>query len=129
MAVNTNVKPDPRLEARPDVRRRSDELNRDFIATDGGAAPVVVDDKNDVSGTTRVTDANSSRELLQLLEMSGQNLRHAAESVENRGLKLLLKVMAQERVAMYNSLRQALGKEADDPLDRSKQPLSSDLRH
>jgi len=64
-----------------------------------------------------------------LLEDSGQNLRHAAESIENRGLKLLLKVVAQERVAMYNSLRQALGKQANDPLDRSSQPLSSDLKH
>lgn len=65
-------------------------------------------------GTGRV---EISRHLLHLLEKSAQNVRHAAESIENRGLKLLLKVMAQERVVMYNQLRQAIGREFRDPLD------------
>jgi uncharacterized protein (TIGR02284 family) len=82
---------------------------------------VMVVDAPDEAKTSR-SDAGhdsppNSRHLLHLLERSAQHVRHASESVENRGLKTLLKVLAQERVVMVNALRQALGKDASDPLD------------
>jgi len=67
--------------------------------------------------TPRSDAAHASSHLLHLLESSAQHVRHASESVENRGLKMLLKVLAQERVVMYNALRQAVGKGTADPLD------------
>ncbi|MCC6457734.1 MAG: hypothetical protein IT328_22455 [Caldilineaceae bacterium] len=67
-------------------------------------------------------------DLLQRLEKSAQTMRHTAESVENRGLKLLLKVMARERVYMFNTLRQALGKEPVDPLDASQRSPATSMQ-
>jgi hypothetical protein len=102
---------------------------REKIETQSAGAPAngsvrVVDDSTHTNhlpdsqvaalGTGRV---EISRRLLHSLEKSAQNMRHAAENIENRGLKLLLKVMAQERVVMYNALRQAIGREFKDPLD------------
>lgn len=104
MAVHTNVQ--------QDARARTDEFNRDYIATEGGPAPAVIDTRADAA-----IDVNASNRLLHLLEKSAQTLRHTAENVENRGLKLLLKVLAQERVVMYNALRQAFGQGMADPFD------------
>jgi hypothetical protein len=111
MAVQTN--------AQQDARARTDEFNRDFIATEGGPAPAVMDTKADVNARNR---------LLHLLEKSAQTLRHTAENVENRGLKLLLKVLAQERVAMYNSLRQLFGQGVADPLDPASKSSAASLQ-
>jgi hypothetical protein len=95
--------------------RRTDSTNGaggESFARDGDSStPVVVDTK-----------------LLHLLEKSAQTLRHVSENVENRGLKLLLKVMAQERVVMVNALRQAIGKRLDDPLDRSHKSAATSLQ-
>jgi uncharacterized protein (TIGR02284 family) len=66
--------------------------------------------------------------LLHLLERSAQHVRHASESVENRGLKTLLKVLAQERVVMVNALRQAVGKDIDDPLDPDNKSGAASLQ-
>jgi len=113
----------------PDVRKRADELDREFIATEGGsprtvttAAPVGTATNTPVATSVVSPEAsapvnsNVNSNLLSLLEKSAQTFRHTAESVENRGLKLLLKVVAQDRVGMYNTLREALGKSQVDPL-------------
>lgn len=102
-----------------DVRRRADEMQREMIATTGGTVAAVRADKTVMSAGAR---------LLHLLERSAQSLRHAAENVENRGLKVLLKVVAQERVAMYNSLRQAMGQGIADPLDPSQKSSGTRLQ-
>lgn len=83
---------------------------------------------NEAHESGRLTDVDVNQKLLQLLERSAQSLRHAAESVENRGLKLLLKVIAQERVYMLNTLRNAVGQQAHDPLDPSATPSSASLQ-
>jgi len=111
MAVQTNVQ--------QDARRRSDEFNREYLATEISSPPP----KSAVG-----VDASTTNALMALLEKSAQTLRHAAESIENRGLKLLLKYMAQERVAMYNSLRQALGRDVANPLDPARKPVSRSLK-
>jgi hypothetical protein len=92
-----------------DARRRTDEMAREVIAAQNGA----------------ITDGSR---LLALLEGSAQSLRHAAENVENRGLKLLLKVMAQERVAMHDMLRQTYGQGPSDPLDPSNKSTTRSVR-
>lgn len=104
---------------RSDARQRTDDFEREYIASEGGPVPTTLDGKSstDVGG-----------KLLPLLEKSAQNMRHAAENVENRGLKLLLKVMAQERVYMSNSLRQALGKGPVDPLDSAQKSSATLLQ-
>jgi len=107
-----------KTDMQQDARMRSDELNRDFVATEVAATPEV---------QPAVMDASSGDRLLALLEKSAQTLRHTAESVENRGLKLLLKVMAQERVNMFNNLRQAMGREIANPLDSARKPVGRSL--
>ena len=111
MTIQTNVP--------QDVRRRADEMPREMIATTGGNVA-------EVRADIPVIDVGTS--LLQLLERSAQSLRHAAENVENRGLKVLLKVVAQERVAMYNSLRQAMGQGVANPLDSSQKSSGTRLQ-
>jgi hypothetical protein len=71
---------------------------------------------------------DATKKLLHLLEKSAQTLRHVAESVENRGLKLLLKVMAQERASMYNSLHQAIGQGVDDALDPANKSSATNIQ-
>jgi len=111
MAVQTKMQ--------QETRGRVDKFDRDGVAV--GAAPA-----STISPAT--IDTNAGNRLLDLLEKSAQTLRHAAESVENRGLKLLLKVMAQERANMYNTLRQAMGRNTADPLDPAHKPLSRSLQ-
>jgi len=111
MAVQTNVQ--------QDARRRSDEFDREYVATEVSSPPLKTAGNN---------DASTGESLIALLEKSAQTLRHAAESIENRGLKLLLKYMAQERVSMYNSLRQALGRDTANPLDPARQPAGRSLK-
>lgn len=83
------------------------------------------DPSDDLITTPRGT-AEVGKGLVHMVERSAQSLRHAAESVENRGLKLFLKVMAQERAYMHNALRQASGYRAVDALDPSaKSPATS----
>jgi hypothetical protein len=121
----------------PDVRKRTDEFERDFVATEGGdaratstisAASAVTNDPSTnrpiISEpiTNGAVNANVNSHLLALLEKSAQTLRHTAENIENRGLKLLLKVVAQERVIMYNTLREAMGKRVVDPLNPDRKP-------
>src|SRR3954466_7457871 len=102
-----------------ETRRRADELTREHVSTEVAQAP---------EKTANVIDVNAGDALVALLEKSAQTLRHAAESIENRGLKLLLKYMAQERVAMYNSLRQALGRDTANPLDPAHKPAGRSLK-
>lgn len=102
-----------------DVRRRTDEYEREYVATAGGNGMAVRD---------AATEVNVSDHLLHLLEKSAQSLRHTAENVENRGLKLLLKVVAQARVAMYNELRQASGQGVADPLDPANKSSATRLQ-
>jgi len=102
-----------------ETRGRVDDLNRDYVAVETTPASTI---------TTATLDANTGNRLLDLLEKSAQTLHHAAESVENRGLKLLLKVTAQERVSMVNSLRQAMGRDVVNPLDPARKPLSRSLQ-
>jgi hypothetical protein len=101
MALSTNVQ--------EDARRRAGE-------GDGSAAP-----RHDGARFA------GYRHLAHLLEKSAQTLRHASENVESRGLKLLLKVLAQERVAMFNALRQAVGKTIEDPLDPEHKSAATSL--
>jgi len=122
----------------PDVRKRSDEFERDFIATEGGSTrtlntvtavePQVIDTSATSEATNGTVKSNVNRHLLTLLEKSTQTYRHTAENVENRGLKLLLKVVAQDRSTMYNVLREAVGKDAVDPLDPSRKPAGRSLQ-
>ena len=111
MAIQSNVQ--------SDARGRTDEFHRDIAATEGGQPPAT---KNGRS------QGSVSGNVVSLLEKSAQTLRHAAENVENRGLKLLLKVVAQERVYMFNQLRQALGKEETDPFDSSRESSTTTLQ-
>lgn len=111
MAVQTKMQ--------QETRGRVDEFNRDYVAVETTPTAAM---------TPASIDANAGNRLLDLLEKSAQTLRHTAESVENRGLKLLLKVMAQERVSMYNSLRQAMGRDTANPLDPARKPLSRSLQ-
>ena len=78
MAVQTKMQ--------QETRGSVDEFNRDYVA---------VETTPTAARTPVSIDANAGNRLLDLLEKSAQTLRHTAESVENRGLKLLLKVMAQ----------------------------------
>ena len=70
----------------------------------------------------------AGRHLLHLLEKSANSLRHASEGIENRGLKMLLKVLAQERVTMANSLRQVAGRDYNDPLDPAQKSAGTALQ-
>lgn len=81
---------------------------------------------NLVAGPRGTVDVG--KDLVHSVERSAQSLRHAAESVENRGLKLLLKVMAQQRVYMHDVLRQASGYRALDPLDPSEKSPATSLQ-
>lgn len=96
-----------------------DEPSRDDVAVEATSEPVA---------TPTALDENAGDTLLALLEKSAQTLLFTAESVENRGLKLLLKVIAQERASMYNSLRQAMGCDAANPLDPARKPISRSLQ-
>jgi len=102
-----------------ETRRRADELTREHVSTEVAQSP---------EKTANVIDVNAGDALLSALEKSAHTLRHAAESIENRGLKLLLKYMAQERVAMFNSLRQALGRDVANPLDPSRKPVGRSFK-
>jgi len=110
MAVQTKMQ--------QETRGRVDELDRHDVAVEAASASTM---------STATIDVNADNRLLDLLEKSAQTLRHTAESIENRGVKLLLKVMATERVNMYNSLRQAMGRDAANPLDPAHKPLSRSL--
>jgi len=121
MAIQSNVQSDARkANARnSDAHDRTDEFHRDIVATEGTLPRATANGR---------AEADVSGKVLTLLEKSAQTLRHAAENVENRGLKLLLKVMAQERVYMLNQLRQAIGKAATDPLDASRKSSATTLQ-
>jgi len=106
-----------------ETRSRMDKLDRDYMAARVIPTPIEATATIDTSA-----DISAGETLLDLLEKSAQTLRHTAESVENRGLKLLLKVMAQERVSMFNSLRQAMGREVANPLDPSRKPVGRSLQ-
>jgi len=122
----------------PDVRKRSDEFDRDFIATEGGSTrtlttatatePNISDTSTTNAAENGAVKTNVNLHLLTLLEKSTQTYRHTAENIENRGLKLLLKVVAQDRSNMYGTLREALGKDAVDPLDPSRKPAARSLQ-
>jgi len=138
MATPTNIQ----NGIQPDVRKRSDEFDRDFIATEGGSTrplttasaidPSISSTTTSAAPTSAVADSavktNVNLHLLTLLEKSAQTYRHTAENIENRGLKLLLKVVAQDRSNMYGVLRDALGKDAVDPLDPSRKPAARSLQ-
>jgi len=115
MAIQSSTQPN----VRSDARQRTDDFHREYVASEGGATPTTL------NGKARV-DVGSK--LLPMLEKSAQNMRHAAENVENRGLKLLLKVMAQERAYMAISLREAIGKTPVDPLDSTQKSASTSLQ-
>jgi len=100
------------------TRGRADELTREYVASEVAPTP---------ANMANVSDLSAGDALLSALEKSAQTLRHAAESIENRGLKLLLKVMAQERVGMYNSLRQAMGRDATNPLDPARKSVGTSM--
>jgi hypothetical protein len=110
MAVQTKMQ--------QETRGGVEEANRDDMATKVASR----------SATTPVEDTNAGDKLLASLEKSAQTLRDTAESIENRGLKLFLKVVAQERVSMYNSLRQAMGRDMVNPLDPARKPLGRSLQ-
>jgi len=110
MAVETKMQ--------QETRKRADEYNRDYIATEVAPPPVA---------TANTVDMSAAGTLLSALEKSAQTLRHAAESIENRGLKLLLKVMAQERAGMYNSLREAMGRGVANPLDPARKSVGTSM--
>jgi len=110
MAVETKMQ--------QETRRRTDEFNRDYIFTE--VAPAT-------EKTAGATDMSTAATLLGALEKSAQTLRHAAESIENRGLKLLLKVMVQERAGMYNSLREAMGRGEANPLDPARKSVGTSM--
>jgi hypothetical protein len=109
MALQTDVQQEARTQRHTDRRLHPDG--------DGAVSPVK-------SGNSLST----IRHLGHLLEGSARMLRHTSENVENRGLKLLLKVMAQERVAMVNALRQMAGKELEDPLDPAHKSTARSLQ-
>jgi hypothetical protein len=102
-----------------EMRESVDEIDRELVTTNGAPS---------TAKTAAPLNVSAGDTLLALLEKSAQTMRHAAESVENRGLKLLLKVMAQERVSMYNSLRQAMGRDVANPLDPARKPLGRSLQ-
>jgi len=112
------------VNVQPDVRRRTDEFEREYVAVQTAPTATPPDNAADVA----TGDINAGATLLTLLERSAQTLRHTAESVEHRGLKLLLKVMAQERANMLNQLRQALGRTEVNPLDPARKPISRSLK-
>jgi hypothetical protein len=124
-----DTQPDTQPSVQPDVqhsdarirdaRGRTDEYSREYVATEGGYSPARSNGRSAVE---------LRRSLLDRLEKSAQTLRHTAESVESRGLKLLLKVMAQERVQMFNVLRQAIGKEPVDPLDPAERSPATSMQ-
>jgi hypothetical protein len=115
MAIQTNQP--------QDARRRTDDFEREYIATAGGNTPVM---DTTVTGNGKTLDVTNR--LLHQLEKSAQSLRHVGESVENRGLKLLLKVMAQERASMYNALHQALGQGVSDALDPANKSSATSMQ-
>ena len=104
------TQPNARLENQSDRRTRIDGSGRETVSThsSGQTSPVQTD--------TRV-QLDRIRDLIDRLIESAQTLLHSAESIESRGLKLLLKVMAQERVYMLEQLRASMGLLPVDPLD------------
>lgn len=118
MAIQPSIKPEPQPNiepnAQPDARRRTDEYNREYISTEGGHMTTA----KDASPATATLE-----QLLDLLGKSANAMQHAAENIENRGLKLLLKVMAQERVYMLDELRRTSGQAGS--LDDAKSATSS----
>jgi len=121
MAIQPTTKPDsqPNIEphAQPDARRRTDDYNREYISTEGGDVSTAKDRSSTVPTTA------SFDQLLEMLERSANAIQHAAQNVENRGMKLLLKVMAQERVYMLDELRRTSRQPGS--LDDIKQAVSS----
>jgi hypothetical protein len=115
MAIQSSTQPN----VQPDARRRTDDFHREYVASESGVSTTRQNGKSKV-------DVGSK--LLPMLEKSAQNLRHAAENIENRGLKLLLKVMAQERVYMFDSLRDAMGQTPVDPLDSAQKSAATGLQ-
>ena len=114
MAVQTNVQ--------QETSRRTDG-NMDGNSHGNGEVERNVDlMRNGAPG------AAVSNDLLHSLERSAQNLRHASENIENRGLKLLLKVLAQERVVMYNALRRVGGQAGDDPIAAHNKQAGTSLQ-
>jgi hypothetical protein len=115
MAIQSSTQPN----VRSDARQRTDDFHREYVASEGGPVPTTQNGKPKVN-----VDGN----LLPMLEKSAQTMRHVAENVENRGLKLLLKVMAQERAYMVDALRQAMAKNPIDPLDSSQKSSATRLQ-
>lgn len=125
MTLQTGLQQEPRRTQ--DARQRSDELNREYVGASGkhtnNQSPV----KNVVPGSEQ-RDIATNDKLLNLLEKSVQTLRHTSENVENRGLKFVLKVMAQERAEMLRMLRHEFGEELMDPLDPSQKSSATRLQ-
>jgi len=119
MTIQSSSQPTVQTPGQNDARRRTDEFEREYVATEGGHSSARH------NGNSQV-DIGSK--LLPMLEKSAQTMRHTAENVENRGLKLLLMVMAQERVYAFNVLRQAMGQGPVDPLDPAQKTSASSLK-
>lgn len=114
--IEMTMQPSMQPTTHEPVTRKSttrESVTRDGTSSDGQSMSQPIGHSTSTSTGTSVIGAGS--DLLHRLEKSAQTLRHTAESVENRGLKLLLKVMAQERIHMINALRQAIGTGAIDP--------------
>lgn len=110
-----------------DVRLRTDEYNREYIAAEGRYAVDAAQERDIVPGSEE-SNLTSNDKLVNLLEASVQSLRHASENIENRGLKLVLKVMAEARARMLSTLRHELGDATINPLDPSMKSSSTVLQ-
>lgn len=119
MTVKTNFQQDTQQQDRKreqTVRQHTDEYNREYISTSGSRVAPVAAPSDSVPGSEERDLATNDR-LVDALEKSVQALRHTSENIENRGLKFVMKVMAQERAEMLRVLRHELGEELIDPLD------------
>jgi hypothetical protein len=106
------TRPDTRLDKQSDLHSRIDETNREYVSTQGGYSSA-----NSSVQTDTKMQLDRIRQLINMLIESAKTLHHSAESIESRGLKLLLKVMAQERVYMLERLRESMGLIPVDPLN------------
>jgi hypothetical protein len=103
MAIQPPIKPDTQPTIEPDGHRRTDEYKQEYTATEGVDMTI----EKDRAPTALATV--SFDHLFELVGRSANAVQHAAQGVENRGLKLFLKVMAQERLYMLDELHRTSG--------------------
>lgn len=132
MTMQPSIQPDTPANGQADARQtdakgQQDLSGRPEVAREEGYSSASNPSNNLAhNGQSR---GHKSVNLLEELERSAQALRHTGESVENRGLKLLLKVMAQERVHMFNALREVMGRESVAPLESAEISPATTLQH